>query len=75
MAMRRVVIVDGVRIPFQLSQTVYKNELAVDLAQKALKGLLVKTALDPAKVLNVETANVVSLLDVGQCMCIVLRGW
>ena len=38
------------RIPFQLSQTVYKKELAVELAQRALKGLLVKTALDPAKV-------------------------
>ena len=48
--MKRVVVVDGVRIPFQLSQTVYKNELAVDLAQRALKGLLTKTALDPSMV-------------------------
>jgi len=48
--MKRVVLVDGVRIPFQLSQTVYKNEMAVDLAQRALKGLITKTALDPAMV-------------------------
>jgi acetyl-CoA acetyltransferase len=48
--MKRVVIVDGVRIPFQLSQTLYKNELAVDLAQRALKGLVTKTAIDPAMV-------------------------
>lgn len=50
MAAKRIVIVDGVRIPFQLAQTVYKNEIAVDLAQRAMKGLLVKTALDPAHV-------------------------
>jgi len=50
MAARRVVLVDGCRIPFQLSSTVYKNELAVDLAQKAMRGLLTKTALDPAHI-------------------------
>jgi len=50
MAAKRVVIVDGCRIPFQLSQTLYKNEIAVELAQRAIKGLLVKTALDPAKI-------------------------
>ena len=27
MAARRVVLVDGMRIPFQLSSTVYKNEV------------------------------------------------
>lgn len=50
MAAKRIVIVDGARIPFQLAQTAYKNEIAVDLAQRAMKGLLVKTAMDPAKV-------------------------
>lgn len=50
MASKRVVFVDGVRLPFQLASTVYKKDLAVDLAQKAIKGLLVKTALDPALV-------------------------
>ena len=53
--LKRVVVVDGVRIPFQLSQTVYKKDLAVDLAQMALKGLLVKTALDPALVSHKTT--------------------
>jgi len=50
MAAKRVVLVDGVRIPFQLASTVYKNELGVDLAQKAMKGLMTRTALDPAMV-------------------------
>jgi len=50
MASKRIVLVDGVRLPFQLASTVYKKDLAVDLAQKAMKGLLVKTALDPALV-------------------------
>jgi len=57
--MKRVVVVDGVRIPFQLSQTVYKNDLAVDLAQLALKGLLVKTALDPALVDDILYGTVI----------------
>ena len=47
MAARRVVLIDGCRIPFQLSQTVYKNELAVELAQKSIRGLLTKTAMNP----------------------------
>jgi len=37
-AARRVVIVDGVRIPFQMSHTVYKKNLAVELGQMAMKG-------------------------------------
>eukprot|EP00981_Chlorochromonas_danica_P000869 scaffold211_cov168-Ochromonas_danica.AAC.10 len=47
-AKRNVVIVDGVRIPFTMAGTVYKDLLAVDLARLALRGLLNKTALDPA---------------------------
>jgi acetyl-CoA acyltransferase len=35
------------RIPFAMSGTVYNDYMAVDLARFALKGLLVKTALDP----------------------------
>ncbi len=45
-----VVFVDGVRIPFALSQTVYTDMMAYDLSRLALKGLLTKTALDPKTV-------------------------
>mmetsp|Transcript_35511 Transcript_35511/g.113466 ORF Transcript_35511/g.113466 Transcript_35511/m.113466 type:complete len:452 (-) Transcript_35511:645-2000(-) len=44
-ASRSVVLVDGVRIPFNLSNTVYEDELAVDLARMSLTGLLTKTGL------------------------------
>lgn len=47
-ASHRPVFVDGTRIPFALSGTTYTNHMAVDLARLALKGLLVKTAVDPA---------------------------
>jgi acetyl-CoA acyltransferase len=46
-AKKRVVVVDGVRIPFTMGGTVYSKYLAVDLARFAIKGLLIKTALDP----------------------------
>jgi len=42
--------VDGCRIPFNLSGTVYQKDLGVELAQKSLKGLMTKTAMDPALV-------------------------
>jgi len=44
---KRVVVVDGGRIPFTKAGTVYSKYLAVDLQRFALKGLLDKTALDP----------------------------
>lgn len=47
---RSVVVVDGCRIPFTLAGTVYGEYLAVDLCRFALKGLITKTAIDPAKV-------------------------
>lgn len=47
-ASKNVVIVDGVRIPFTLAGTTYKNYIAVDLARLALKGLITKTAIDPS---------------------------
>ena len=46
-AKRNIVLVDGVRIPFTTAGSTYNNYLAVDLGRMALKGLLVKTALDP----------------------------
>eukprot|EP01033_Poteriospumella_lacustris_P006770 gene6770-4884_t len=47
---RRVVVVDGARIPFTMGGTVYGDYMAVDLARLALKGLITKTAIDPATV-------------------------
>jgi acetyl-CoA acyltransferase len=44
---KNVVVVDGARIPFTVGGTTYADYIAVDLARFALKGLLVKTALDP----------------------------
>jgi acetyl-CoA acyltransferase len=44
---RKVVVVDGIRIPFQMNTTVYNDYMAVDLARMALKGLITKTAVDP----------------------------
>lgn len=43
---KTVVVVDGVRLPFALTSTIYQDELAVDLQRLAIKGLLTKTALD-----------------------------
>ena len=40
-----VVIVDGVRLPFALSSTIYADEMAVDLQRLAFKGLVDKAAI------------------------------
>jgi acetyl-CoA acetyltransferase len=40
--LRRVVVVDGCRIPFTLAGTAYKELLAVDLGRLVLKGLIAK---------------------------------
>mmetsp|Transcript_7788 Transcript_7788/g.10644 ORF Transcript_7788/g.10644 Transcript_7788/m.10644 type:complete len:458 (-) Transcript_7788:343-1716(-) len=42
---KTVVIVDGVRLPFATTSTIYANEMAVDLQRLAFHGLLTKTAL------------------------------
>ena len=42
---KRVVVVDGARIPFAMAGTKYKDQMAVDLMRYALRGLLTKTAL------------------------------
>lgn len=46
----RVVLVDGVRLPFTRSLGKYKNYSAYDLARESIKGLLTKTALRPEDV-------------------------
>lgn len=48
-----VVLVEGVRIPFTLAGTTYKDLLAVDLGRLAIKGLIDKTALDPKLVIRI----------------------
>ena len=40
--LRKVVVVDGIRLPFTLAGTAYKDLLAVDLARLAIKGLISK---------------------------------
>ncbi len=64
---RAVVLVDGCRIPFLRSGTAYADLTSYDLGRMALKGLLRRTGLDPAKadrvvmgsvVQNVHTPNV-----------------
>ncbi|MBL7787519.1 MAG: acetyl-CoA C-acyltransferase [Chitinophagales bacterium] len=52
--MKKVVLVDGCRIPFQKSGTAYKNLMAYQLAQFAIKGLLDQT--------NIPTSEVQSLI-------------
>jgi acetyl-CoA acyltransferase len=47
---RRVVVVEGVRLPFAKSGTLYKDVIAYDMLRDAYKGVLNKAALDPAKV-------------------------
>lgn len=41
-----IVIVDGIRLPFSQTSTIYSSELAVDLQRLAFKGLIDKTAID-----------------------------
>jgi acetyl-CoA acyltransferase len=43
---KNVVVVDGVRLPFAMTSTIYEDQLAVDLQRLAFQGLLTKTALD-----------------------------
>ena len=43
--MKNVVVVDGTRLPFATTTTIYMDELAVDLQRLAISGLLTKTAL------------------------------
>lgn len=58
-AQKNVVLVDGVRLPFTMGNTVYKDYLAVDLQRMALKGLLVKTALDPNEIDQIICGTVI----------------
>ena len=56
---RNVVIVGGVRLPFAMTSTIYKDELAVDLQRLAITGLLTQTALPPDQIDYVIAGNVI----------------
>ncbi|CAH0376214.1 unnamed protein product [Pelagomonas calceolata] len=56
---KRVVVVDGARIPFAMAGTKYKDQMAVDLMRYALRGLLTKTALPVTEVDYVLCGTVV----------------
>jgi acetyl-CoA acetyltransferase family protein len=67
LGLRSVVFVDGCRVPFLRAGTDYRDLMSYDLARLAIKGLLRRTKLDPAKVdwavlgttiANVQTSNV-----------------
>ena len=54
-----VVIVDGVRLPFAKSSTIYADEMAVDLQRLAYKGLMDKTAIDRENIDYVLSGTVI----------------
>jgi acetyl-CoA acyltransferase len=58
-ALNNVVIVSGVRLPFAMTTTIYKDELAVDLQKLAIQGLLTQTALPKDKIDYVISGNVI----------------
>ena len=60
---RKIVLIEGCRIPFQRSGTGYKALSSYDLGRLALKALLGKTGLDPAKVGSVIMGTVVARLQ------------
>lgn len=57
---RKVVVVDGCRTPFLRSGTDYLNLMSYQLGAYAIKGLLVRTGLDPKEVDQVIMGTVVS---------------
>lgn len=55
---KRIVVVDGCRIPFLATMTGYNDLMAYDLGKMAIKGLLTRTAIDP-KVIDYVTFGTV----------------
>merc|ERR550537_1971040 len=49
-SLRNVVLVDGARLPFQPSSTVYNKLVAYDLARLAMTGILTKTGVAPKSI-------------------------
>jgi len=54
-----VVVVDGVRLPFAMSSTIYEDQLAVDLQRLAFQGLITKTALNKEDVDYILSGTVI----------------
>jgi|GEM_PF-3847127 len=59
---RKAVLVDGCRIPFLRSGTAYRDLTPYDLGRLALKALLTRTMIEPAKVGQVIMGTVISRL-------------
>lgn len=57
--LQKVVLVDGCRIPFMMSNTEYKSLWAYDLGRMALHGLLQKTAIEPSIIDRVVMGTVI----------------
>jgi len=58
-AAKTVVIVDGIRLPFAMSSTIYEDLMAVDLQRLAIKGLVDKVALPKEEVDYVIAGSVI----------------
>ncbi|MBP7477002.1 MAG: acetyl-CoA C-acyltransferase [Chitinophagales bacterium] len=58
--MRKVVIIEGTRTPFAKSGTDYADLMSYQLASYAIKGLLIKTGIDPKLIDRVIMGNVIS---------------
>ena len=56
---KNVVVVDGTRIPFATTTSIYMDELAVDLQRLAIQGLITKTALPKDQVDYIICGNVI----------------
>lgn len=56
---KNVVVVDGVRLPFAMTSTIYEDQMAVDLQRLAYQGLITKTALDKKHVDYILAGNVI----------------
>ena len=62
MSTPKIVVVDGCRTPFLKAGTDYMDLMSYQLGKEAIKGLLVKTGLDPARVGRVIMGTVISNL-------------
>lgn len=58
-AKKKVVLVDGCRIPFQPSRGEYNDLMSYDLTRLAMHGLLTKTAINPADIDSVIWGKVI----------------
>lgn len=58
-AAKKVVFVDGARIPFAMAGTTYKDKISYDLARIAAKGIVDRTAIDKNEIDYVAWGTVV----------------